>query len=80
MPDGQQTEDLLYGLRQIHPALDRARSIDRARNVCLLILRGTPREEVIEGARLRFEGGDVTLTQADAEAIVELIERGGWCR
>jgi len=22
----------------------------------------------------------VTLTQADAEAIVELIERGGWCR
>ena len=80
MPDGQQTEDLLYGLRRIHPALDRARSIDRARNVCRQILDDMPREKVIEGARLRFEGGDVTLTQADAEAIVELIERGGWCR
>src|SRR5690606_4348531 len=49
MPDGQQTEDLLYGLRRIHPALDRARSIDRARNVCRQILDDMPREKVIEG-------------------------------
>ncbi|MCC5580592.1 hypothetical protein IMZ11_33740 [Microtetraspora sp. AC03309] len=78
-PDAQQTEDLLYGLRQIDKELDRARSIDRARNTCSDLLQGEERNKVVEKTRLRFDGvADIDV--ADAEAIVKLIEQGGWCR
>lgn len=79
-PDAQQTEDLLYGLRRIHPDLDRARSISRARNICDDLLKGIERDQVVDRARRRFEGGGVTLSRADGAAIVELVESGGWCR
>lgn len=78
-PDAQQTEDLLYGLRQIDKELDRARSIDRARNSCSDLLQGMERSKVIERTRLRFDGV-ADIDTADARAIVKLIEQGGWCR
>ncbi|MGW4411169.1 hypothetical protein ACWEJ6_44560 [Nonomuraea sp. NPDC004702] len=79
-PDTDQAEKLLYGLREINPELDRARSIDRARNVCSSLLSGITRAKIIEGARIRFEGGDVEISDADAQKIVKLVEDGGWCR
>lgn len=79
-PDAQQTEDLLYGLRRIHPDLDRARSISRARNICDDLLKGIERDRAAARAKYRFEGGGVTLSRADGAAIVELVESGGWCR
>lgn len=78
-PDAQQTEDLLYGLRQIDKELDRARSIDRARNTCWDLLKGKDRSQVVENTRLRFDGV-AQIDTADARAIVKLIEDGGWCR
>lgn len=78
-PDAQQTEDLLYGLRQIDRELDRARSIDRARNSCSDLLQGKGRGQVVENTRLRFDGV-AEIDTADARAIVKLIEDGGWCK
>ncbi|OUC99325.1 hypothetical protein [Streptosporangium minutum] len=78
-PDAQQTEDLLYGLRQIDRELDRARSIDRARNSCSDLLNGEDRNDVIKRTQLRFDGV-ADIDTADARAIVKLIEDGGWCR
>ncbi|MEV4245236.1 hypothetical protein AB0J63_17695 [Streptosporangium canum] len=78
-PDAQQTEDLLYELRQIDPELDRARSIDRARNSCVDILQGKSRSQTIENTRLRFDGV-AEIDTGEARAIVKLIENGGWCK
>ncbi|MFD0889156.1 hypothetical protein ACFQ08_31875 [Streptosporangium algeriense] len=77
-PNAQQTEDLLYGLRKIDPELDRARSIDRARNTCSDLLAGKKRDQVVENTRLRFDGV-AQIDTADAEKIVALVEQGGWC-
>lgn len=78
-PDGQQTEDLLAGLRQIDRELDRARSVDRARNTCSDLLAGEKRSSIVEKTRLRFDG-TAQIDTADAQAIVKLIQEGGWCR
>ncbi|MER7206350.1 hypothetical protein ABT340_04725 [Streptosporangium sp. NPDC000239] len=78
-PNAQQTEDLLSGLREINPGLDQARSIDRARNTCSDLLAGKDRKTVIINTGLRFNGGDAHIDAADAEKIVALIEKGGWC-
>ncbi|MBB5626631.1 hypothetical protein [Sphaerisporangium krabiense] len=78
-PDGQQTEDLLAGLRQIDKELDRARSVDRARNTCADLLAGEKRSAIVEKTRLRFDG-TAQIDTADAQAIVKLIEDSGWCR
>lgn len=78
-PDAQQTEDLLYGLRQVDSELDRARSIDRARNTCSDLLNNKDRAQIVENTRLRFDGV-AEIDTADARAIVKLIEDGGWCK
>lgn len=78
-PSEEQAAALLAGLRRIDPALDHERSIGRARNVCLDLLGGSPRAAVVERTRRRFTGS-ASVSSADAEAIVELIESGGWCR
>lgn len=77
-PSEEQAAALLAGLRRIDPALDHERSIGRARNVCVDLLGGDPREEIVERTRRRFTGS-VEVSLADAERIVRLVERGGWC-
>jgi hypothetical protein len=78
-PDTDQAEELLYGLGQVDRELDRARSIDRARNTCSDILAGESRTDVVERTRLRFDG-TAQISTSEARAIVKLIEAGGWCR
>lgn len=78
-PNGQQTEDLLAGLRQIDAELDRSRSIDRARNTCSDMLAGEKRSDIVEKTKQRFDG-TASIDTADARTIVKLIEEGGWCR
>lgn len=78
-PDAQQAEDLLYGLRRIDKELDRARSIDRARDSCSNLLAGEPRADVVEKARQRFDGV-AQINTAEARKIVALIEAGDWCQ
>lgn len=77
-PDEQQTDALLAGLRRIDPGLDHERSIDRARNACWSLLQGGSRAQVVKSTQARFDGS-VRVTRADAEAILKLIEAGGWC-
>lgn len=77
-PNADQAEVLLRGLREIDPGLDRARSIDRARNTCWSILEGLSRAQVVKSTRLRFDGA-TRVTSSDAEKIVKLVEGGGWC-
>lgn len=77
-PDGEQAGKLLAALGRIDPALNHERSIGRARNTCLDLLGDDPRDDVIERTRQRFDG-TAQVDTADAEAIVKLVERGGWC-
>lgn len=77
-PSEEQAAALLDALSRIDPALDHERSIGRARNVCLDLLGGSPRAAVVERTRRRFTGS-VEVSLADAERIVRLVERGGWC-
>lgn len=77
-PSEEQAAVLLDALSRIDPALDHERSIGRARNVCVDLLGGDPREEIVERTRRRFTGS-VEVSLADAERIVRLVERGGWC-
>lgn len=78
-PTADQAEALLVGLRGIDRELDRARSIDRARNTCSDLLAGEKRSAVVERTRQRFDGV-ANIDTADARAIVKLIEDSGWCR
>lgn len=73
-PDGAQTGQLLAGLAAIDPGLGDARSVDRAVNVCDGLLRGDPREQVLEGIELRFEGGSVPdLSGEQAAEVLDVI-------
>jgi len=79
-PNSAQAAQLLAQLGRIHPGLAHERSVGRARNVCLDLLRGNPREEIVERARLRFDGGTAAVSRSDARRIVRLVARAPWCR
>ncbi|MGW6498556.1 hypothetical protein [Nonomuraea angiospora] len=79
-PDAGQSAKLLAALAEIDPALEHERSISRARDTCQTLLSGEDRAKVVDMARQRFDGGSASVSAADAEKIVKLVEDSGWCK
>ena len=67
----QQRADLLQRLGQVDPALDSGRSVGRARNVCIGVLRGLPEPELVATVQDRFT--DVAVDDAQAARILTAI-------
>lgn len=62
-------------MRTIDPGLvaNESRALRRGRDVCLDISEGKPEAQVIENARLRFDGGDASVDTAKATRIVQAV-------
>ena len=74
-PDEAQQADLLTQLGAVDAGLLARRSIDRSRNVCQDILAGVDHGQLVNRARLRFEGGSVPkLDDGQVEQIVSIIQ------
>ncbi|MER5862234.1 DUF732 domain-containing protein [Kitasatospora sp. NPDC002040] len=80
-PDAAQTAVLVATLKAVNPALVEKtdKAVDRARNVCSDVQAGKDAATVAKNAKSRFEGGAVTLTDAQALAIVEAV-KASFCK
>ncbi|MBH1936468.1 hypothetical protein I5Q34_19675 [Streptomyces sp. AV19] len=79
-PDTAQTARLVAALREVHPGLvtKEAKAISRARDVCLDITQGKDSATIRGNAKQRFQGGDVALSDDQADKVVKAVE-GSFC-
>ncbi|MFF0295562.1 DUF732 domain-containing protein [Kitasatospora sp. NPDC004614] len=71
-PNAAQTAGLVAALKAVNPeiAVDQAKAVARARNVCQEIKAGKDDTTLAANAAARFSGGSVTITPEQGTAIV----------
>jgi hypothetical protein len=73
-PTEAQKAALMAELAKIDPKLEGARALVDARLSCRSILKGDPEEVQIETTRQRFSTGSGTITEAEANQIIEIVK------